>query len=909
MNEISVVKHYEQKARQICDEIDALRRAEPVARDSRILAALDALRESAKVVAENAMAPVKIGILGEFSAGKTLLIGSLIGYADGLPISELPTTGNVTALNLGVDEELTATHFGDYRIHFLDHDGYRKCLAFMLEKACKQARTASLREDLIKQVQAISEESEQSLSRIEAWAHAAWKSTANPSLRFLLRELVGFVRAYAKCGEGLCSSEEPFVVSAEIAKVGLSLPVSNEGIQNLDFSELPSPRHSISTRPQSLTKELLKDAFPLVRLVSVDVRISRHIWDLTGLTGTDRFCLMDFPGLGSEFSGVRDLFLCLRELDQIQTILVVLNGRRPGGNEGSRLYDLLQEHRKGQDIRDMILVSVGRFDELPLQNEGLEETLRQMAGQPGRNLVAVGRNKASTSIILIDEDEAPFSPDLTTGPLTVNKVLEALPVLARCVSGAESIAASGRHDRITFVSPLFHLRFLQEKNPSISPGSKEFLASNQQAADRAAEMAALWGKVADRLKAQHADKSRHPLVKWLEEFSIDGGIGQLRSVIVSHVKTHGILQRYKDISRQVEKLRKDLQSLMAVLPADSPILKVEQSDTLVAVEKELRSLIELYENVRNSLLSSDAHFTVSHEGISMPLIDALKDEIVRRIYEWPQWDDLWRSVQDGYIRNSSPGGIFDFEEGDEQSDSRILPTSSDHFYDVFAQTVEGLVDYTKDLVDQGVTGWLHQLDERIAPARALLSRFVTRPSLKVAIQALNLRDTRGVATAVKAAIDPLMLKRLAFQPDGRIAEWCAELPKTDPPALFPLARRDRSNPGRVFAWDPVFSRLPEALHPPKHHSHQAMILRIRDLMADAVEMEMSQVLSFMLDQVVARLADALNELCEKLSLAVTMRPVLEVLVQADVTGPDASEDSGQSSQILHRLRNLALTNV
>lgn len=49
-------------------------------------------------------------------------------------------------------------------------------------------------------------------------------------------------------------------------------------------------------------------------------------------------------------------------------------------------------------------------------------------------------------------------------------------------------------------------------------------------------MAQLWGKVAARLKSQHADKAQHHLVKWLEEFSIDGGI-------VSHVKTHGILQR------------------------------------------------------------------------------------------------------------------------------------------------------------------------------------------------------------------------------------------------------------------------------------------------------------------------------------------------------------------------------
>ncbi len=174
-----------------------------------------------------------------------------------------------------------------------------------------------------------------------------------------------FVRAYAKCGLGLCESDQPLEVEADIARRGLELPPMKEGVQSLEFEQLPSPLGSISTRPMQLTAEQLRDGFPLIRLVTVDVTVSREIWDLCGLTGANGFTLMDFPGLGSEASGVRDLYLCLRELEQIQTILIVLNGKRSGGSEGSRLYDLLQAHRPGQDIRDMILVAVGRFDELP----------------------------------------------------------------------------------------------------------------------------------------------------------------------------------------------------------------------------------------------------------------------------------------------------------------------------------------------------------------------------------------------------------------------------------------------------------------------------------------------------------------------------------------------------------------
>ena len=58
------------------------------------------LREAAEKTVELATSPVRICVMGEFSSGKTLLLGSLIGYADALPISENPTTGNVTAIHI-----------------------------------------------------------------------------------------------------------------------------------------------------------------------------------------------------------------------------------------------------------------------------------------------------------------------------------------------------------------------------------------------------------------------------------------------------------------------------------------------------------------------------------------------------------------------------------------------------------------------------------------------------------------------------------------------------------------------------------------------------------------------------------------------------------------------------------------
>ena len=77
--------------------LDALQ-TEPPVTDSGVERTFQAIRAAAQETIRRAGSPVKIGVVGEFNAGKSLLLGGLIGYADALPISEVPTTGNVTAL-------------------------------------------------------------------------------------------------------------------------------------------------------------------------------------------------------------------------------------------------------------------------------------------------------------------------------------------------------------------------------------------------------------------------------------------------------------------------------------------------------------------------------------------------------------------------------------------------------------------------------------------------------------------------------------------------------------------------------------------------------------------------------------------------------------------------------------------
>ncbi len=93
------------------------------------------MQQHARTVAELACSPVKIGVMGEFSSSKTLLIGSLIGYADALPVSETPTTGNITAVHLCQSSELHTTRIARLRVEYLSEQKVKECLRYMLKEA------------------------------------------------------------------------------------------------------------------------------------------------------------------------------------------------------------------------------------------------------------------------------------------------------------------------------------------------------------------------------------------------------------------------------------------------------------------------------------------------------------------------------------------------------------------------------------------------------------------------------------------------------------------------------------------------------------------------------------------------------------------------------------------------------
>src|SRR5262249_19649082 len=132
------------KLKTYAQTVLAALQAEPPVTDPGVERLFHDIRTAAQETIRRAGSPVKIGVVGEFNAGKSLLLGALIGYADALPVSEVPTTGNVTALWFRPRPDLETTALGPYTIEFLDRGTAGECLRELLRVAEERARDASV---------------------------------------------------------------------------------------------------------------------------------------------------------------------------------------------------------------------------------------------------------------------------------------------------------------------------------------------------------------------------------------------------------------------------------------------------------------------------------------------------------------------------------------------------------------------------------------------------------------------------------------------------------------------------------------------------------------------------------------------------------------------------------------------
>ncbi|MFI8992683.1 hypothetical protein [Streptomyces sp. NPDC053542] len=554
-------------------------------------AALQAARQLVTEVSD----PLTVGVVGEYSAGKTLLIEALLGMPGLLAVSDVATTGNVTAIHIAQAPD----------------DASRPTTVGRAVTYCTPAETAELmshlHQELVRVVgpeklsdQAVSElaaarPSREGWAALTTWCSEHAGSVLGPVAGSLMKEIQSLDAAY-QSGAQLLGRR--YRVSDEQAKRAMTLP----DVQLAQAGRAGEARADVG-EGDWVPDKVLADTSQLIRRVELTVRVPPRIWDLGeegGLT------LVDSAGLNSQESRQRDRFLSIRELRDIHTILVLINAQHgPVGSEQD-FFDMLREptadgrpQRPEEILRECLLVASGRFDEMPVAPAALHAALDSSAALTERKLMGLADMAVLNKLV-----KAAYRLPLGTQ--------EKQLVLASAVVGLDVMARAG----ILRLDQDFRARLRFD-----------------QALNRAAPVVTLWKQVAERL-----DEDDHgtPLGRALEEFAKDGGLDYLRGRLTRHARIHGGPLKLDAVRRRAEAVDRHRLSLITIARDCSP--EMDELPVHDEIHEALGRTRRLLADLRESLVlrSESAPREAARRRIEA--------EAAGLVARWPQWKRLFGAV-------------------------------------------------------------------------------------------------------------------------------------------------------------------------------------------------------------------------------------------------------------------------
>ncbi len=751
------------------------------------------LKSAAQKTVNRASLGVKIGILGEFSSGKTYLLSSLVGYGDFLPISENPTTGNVTAIHITQQANLQTTKITHWTVEYLDETGVKDCLIYMVNEAIRRAKNANINTDLIATNKA-------DFNGVMQWCKMAWNQTQNIELRYLIRELVIFISVYQSYHQAFCG--KTFHIDTKTAKEGLQLPDPHLNIQSLQFEELIPGYSTLSTTPKQLTTLLLQRSFPLIKRIDVEVQISPEIWDLSQLQGVTELILLDFPGLGAANSGVRDEFLSLRELAEVQTILILADGRRPGSGGANKIFTMMQQN-KGEQLKDRILVGVGRFDQLPVEEQILDNLLLQ------NNL------------------------------LTEETVLENLKTLKTTMASAKALIPDNKTERIVLLSPLLGLAETAKISQNIQVGSDNFALANTTISK---QIQTKWGELSNKLV-------RSELKQQLAYFAEDGGIGKLRTLILDHVVKHGLKQLITDSYSGVKEIVQTQAKIKDILQ------DVESSGRKIEVPPEVEKLREIIRNLVNTYRQFQVQFKQkplqTKKGIEID--EEVKNKLIAEIHNWPEWNSLFNKMNNGQIVISKSNDIMIdiLGEGSWDFDDHI-PTKSQDFLIPFQTTLQNLEKFAREQIINALEQTLRQLSLKIVNERANLRAIIppeNHQEISAELEKFGPNDAKLFALLIRSD-DPVNTQWFTNIKNSQIQQQNTFT--LDAKKIFPLL------PDQQFDWGREMNNQESAIN------HQILVIRMRKEMIASASLHLLELVGEISAKVKENIFNILNIYIEKL---------------------------------------------
>ncbi|MCM2393869.1 hypothetical protein [Streptomyces albipurpureus] len=340
--------------------------------------------------------PVTFGVVGEFSVGKSLLLGSVLGRPDLLPVEDRKATGNITVLRLrqapasgadGIDEATpsASAESGPHQntspprstrtaptaeVHYLSEKRLRACVRSIMTDLAD-----GMDEDhpVLGAGHVLGDYDPLTDSRgwgpFDQWISCLWPANT-PDAPQPLIDPIQISATHVAAATELCRIRDALLSQTDVLGTvqHVSTKVVREALDHGTEERIPTSKPRPRIQPFSAAEveknaEILARSFMLIERVVFDVEVSPEHWELHQLLAEHPLQFLDFPGIGGAGSYGRDVHLSRSELAEVHTILVVLDSRKPGGRGVEEFWGMLvKDGRPPEALAKAALVAANSFD-------------------------------------------------------------------------------------------------------------------------------------------------------------------------------------------------------------------------------------------------------------------------------------------------------------------------------------------------------------------------------------------------------------------------------------------------------------------------------------------------------------------------------------------------------------------
>ena len=337
--------------------------------------AFAAARNLAQKLRLAARREVTVGFVGVFTTGKSLLISLLGGVPDMLPVSNQPTTGNVTRIRIRPAAYGSGPGAGHTTVSLLSPAAVAELADYVVDAIVGLVT----RERLPYDVRPLAgwhpvdpaDPSRPDLSRMTEFLRPLW---ADPALNLQIRL---WAAELFQIGDALLAGGH--LLPATMPDTPRSIKSLGDAVTIGDSRQPPREVPVLRPRAPILATDLyqpqnLQTIRPLIQEVAVDLQLPEDVWSFGGVPVD----LLDFPGLAS--GSLRDRFLAERELGGTSVVAFVVDAEKPKNDDMDRLYGILEKGRQIRaELAESILAVVNRFDRVKLPGS-TPATVADLAG-------------------------------------------------------------------------------------------------------------------------------------------------------------------------------------------------------------------------------------------------------------------------------------------------------------------------------------------------------------------------------------------------------------------------------------------------------------------------------------------------------------------------------------------------